>query len=586
MTAGAPMAGVEGAAPTALEQTTGVAKKYLGFVGVVSLFINLAMLTVPIYMLQIYDRVLTSRNESTLYLLTAVALFLLLVLGILDFIRSRVLIRVGRWFDEELRTWLVHLAITTGRDSQSIRDLDEFRTFLTGPGLVAILDAPWTPVFVAAVFLLHPLLGMVALGGVVVLAALALLNELITRSVLSEAGAHSTRANRFSELVSRNAEAIRAMSMSQALVGMWEAERKAAIALQTQGSERASTIASVAKVLRLTLQLSVLGIGGWLAIREIVSPGVMIAASILAARALAPIEVAIGSWRNVISARNAYRRINGFLAEHPPAAQRMALPQPKGKLELERVSVMVPNRYKPILYDLNLALEPGEQLGITGPSAAGKSTLARTIVGVVKASAGTVRIDGFDLASWDPRQLGPHVGYVPQDVELFDGTVDQNIARFQQVDAEAVVRAARTAGVYDMIAGLPDGFGTHLGPGGENLSGGQRQRIALARALYGQPSLLVLDEPSSNLDTEGDHALRGALGRIRELGITVVLIAHRPNILTQVDKILVLDQGHVSHYGPTAEVLPKITRRVVSKGAKVSVTRRQDGAGSSPSSES
>lgn len=563
---------------TVLEDVTGTAKKYFGFVGVVSLFINLAMLTVPIYMLQIYDRVLTSRNESTLYLLTAVALLVLAALGSLEFVRSRIMIRIGRWFDQQLSTWLVHLSMLNGRDSQAIRDLDDYRSFLTGPGLIAIFDAPWTPIFVLAVFLLHPYLGLLTVLGVLVLAGLAVANEYNTRAVLSESGQHATRANRFSDLVSRNSEAIRAMSMSRALVNIWAKDRNAAIRLQTLGSDKVTTVSAVAKFLRLALQVAVLGMGGWLAIQEVISPGVMIAASILASRALAPIEAAIGSWRNVVSARDAYERINEFLRNHVAVAEHMNLPDPKGELRLERVSVMVQGRDKPILYDINLDLKPGEQLGITGPSAAGKSTLARTIVGAVNPSTGVVRLDGFDLNSWDRNQLGPFIGYVPQDVELFDGQVDENIARFNEVNAEAVVEAAKFAGVYDMIAQLPEGFSTRIGQDGANLSGGQRQRIALARALYGNPRLLVLDEPSSNLDIEGDHALRTALARARSRRMTVAVIAHRPNLLTQVDKILVLEEGRVALYGPTREILPQITRRVVAPEARVTITSKSESA--------
>jgi PrtD family type I secretion system ABC transporter len=567
---------------TALEGTTDAARKYFGFVALVSCFINLALLTVPIYMLQLYDRVLTSRNESTLLLLTLVAVLMLLALGGLELVRSRVLVRVGRWFDEQLRTWLVHLSFISGRDSQAIRDLDDVRAFLTGAGLIALLDAPWTPIFIIAVFLLHPLLGFVALLGALFLAGLAILNELSTRKLLSEAGFHANNANRFSDLVSRNSEAIRAMSMSRALVNIWESERKSAIVLQTHGSDKASVISSIAKFSRLLLQIAVLGLGGWLAIQDIITPGVMIAASILAARALAPVVSAIGSWRNVITARDAYTRLNEFLAQQIQAPPNMDLPAPEGALRMDRVSVMVQGRDKPILYDVNVNLEPGTQLGITGPSAAGKSTLARTIVGVMPATAGTVRIDGFELCNWDRNQLGPYIGYVPQDIELFDGCVHENIARFNEVDSGKVVKAAKLAGVYDVIAALPDGFSTRIGRGGENLSGGQRQRIALARAMYGDPKLLILDEPTSNLDTEGEHALRQGLIECRRLGMTVVIIAHRPHLLSQVDQIMLLDDGRVTMLGNTEEILPQITRRLVPKSVRSKPATRTYRRGSLP----
>jgi len=553
---------------TQLQLATGVAKKYLGFIAVLSLFINLAMLAVPIYMLQLYDRVLTSRNENTLYLLTAVTIVMLISLAALELVRSRILIRIGRWFDEQLRTWLVYLSINNGRDSQAIRDLDDFRTFLTGPGLLALIDAPWTPLYIAAVYLLHPVLGSIVVVGVIVLAGLAFLNEYTTRKVLSEAGYHANRAHRFSDLVARNAEAIRAMSMSKALITRWEIERKQAVDLQTTGSDRIGIISAAAKFSRLLLQVAVLGVGGYLAIQEIISPGVMITTSIIAARALAPIEMAIGSWRNVIIARDAYQRLNQFLLEFPESPSNMPLPEPKGQLRLDHVSVKATGRDQPILYNINFELTPGQQLGITGPSAAGKSTLARTIVGVMTSTTGAVRIDGFDIQSWSPAQLGAHIGYVPQDVELFDGRIDENIARFNEIDSEAIIAAAKKASVYDMIAALPDGFSTQIGQGGEYLSGGQRQRIALARALYGDPKLLILDEPSSNLDSDGDHALRNALIEVRKQGVTVVVIAHRPNLLTQVDKIMVMEQGQITLFGDTAEILPQITKCVVSEDAR------------------
>lgn len=570
---------------TPLQSAMRLSRRYLVFVGVISFFINLSMLTVPVYMLQLYDRVLTSRSEYTLMFLTIVAIFMVIVIAVLEMTRSRILVRLGSWLDRQLRAWLAHLSLISGRDSQPIRDLDEYRTFLTGAGFLALFDAPWTPLYVAAVFVLHPLLGWIALTGSIVLFALALLTELTTRGVLSDAGRHAAGANRFTDQAARNSEVIRAMAMSPALIALWEKERSAASALQVVGSDRAGVISSVAKFFRLALQVAILGTGGWLAMKGEVSPGVMVAASIIMARALSPIEMAIGTWRQVVAARNAYRRINEFLAEHASLSPCMSLPPVTGRLAISGLNYFVPERDAPILNQVSFDVEPGQIIGITGPSAAGKSTLARMIVGVLKPTRGRICIDGFDLESWNRDELGPQLGYLPQDVELFDGRVDDNIARFDVADPDKVVAAAKQAGVYEMIAQLPDGFNTRIGLGGVMLSGGQRQRIALARAIYNNPALLVLDEPSSNLDTEGEHILKNTLNHLRAQGTTVLIIAHRPNLVTQVDKLLVLQDGSVTMFGEANEILSQITRTVVIDGPSESspLTAHDSGSAKPPS---
>ena len=545
-----------------LKSITGLTKKYIYFVACLSFFINFAMLTVPLYMLQLYDRVLTTRNTDTLLFLTLAAVFMLIVIGILELIRSRILVRVGRWLDEQLRGWLMHLTLMTGKDSQVIRDLDEYRNFLAGPGLLALLDAPWTPIFIIAVFILHPLLGVVALAGAVVLSILAVTNELVTRKILSDAGGHSAAANRFADQAARNSEVIRAMAMSGPLIGLWEKHRGIATQLQTIGSDRAGIISATAKIIRLGLQVAILGTGAWLAMNELVSPGVMIAASIIMGRALAPIEMAIGAWRSVISARNAYRRLNDFLVENPAQAEAMSLPAPEGKLSVTGLTYFVPGRESPILNNISFELKAGESLGITGPSAAGKSTLARMLVGALLPTRGAVRIDDFDLKSWNHAELGEHIGYLPQDVELFEGAVNENIARFNEFKPEDVIEAAKIANIYQMIAQLKNGFDTHIAAEGATLSGGQRQRVALARAAYKVPALIVLDEPSSNLDTEGEHALRSTIEKLKEKGSTVVIITHRPQLLSHVDKVLVVQEGNNAMFGEAKKVLAQIARPI------------------------
>ena len=545
-----------------LDSIAALSKKYFYFVGGMSFFINFAMLTVPLYMLQLYDRVLTSRNSDTLLFLTIAAVFMLLVIGVLELIRSRILVRIGRWLDEQLRGWLMHLTLMTGRDSQLIRDLDEYRNFLTGPGLLALLDAPWTPVFIIAVFVLHPLLGAVALFGAVILTVLAIANEVLTRKIMSEAGSHAAQANRFADQAARNSEVIRAMAMSAPLINLWEKHRGQATRLQTIGSDRAGLISSIAKIIRLGLQVAILGTGAWLAMQELVSPGVMIAASIIMARALAPIEMAIGAWRSVISARNAYQRLNDFLIANPAEKEAMSLPKPEGHLAVKGLMYFVPRREAPILNNISFELKAGESLGITGPSAAGKSTLSRVLAGAVKPSKGTVLLDGVDLRSWNPLELGQFIGYLPQDVELFDGPVNENIARFNEFNPEDVIEAAKNANAYDMIAGLKNSFDTHIGKGGSILSGGQRQRVALARAVYKLPSLVILDEPASNLDTEGEHALRATLDNLRRLGVTVIIVTHRPPLLTHVDKILVIQDGCNAMFGDAKQILAEIARPI------------------------
>ena len=534
-------------------------------VGLFSFFINALMLTVPFYMLQIYDRVLVSSSEHTLLMLTIVAVFLLLALGLLDLARSRVLVRIGARLDDQLSKPLISAMLSKrlsgyGGENQPIRDLDTLRGFLTGLGLLSFFDAPWTPLFVVLIFIFHPLLGFVALAGVVVLFALALFSEFITRKAQRKSSAFSIEANEFADSSLRNAEVIQGMGMLPGLLRVWHARHEAALGFQAIASDRAGGISSAAKIIRQLLQVAILALGAYLAIQQIITPGVMIVASIILARALAPIEMAINSWRGFISARSAYSRLKAILSETDIQQETMALPKPIGSLSVEGIVAVPPSGKKPVIKGLSFSLDAGEILAIIGPSASGKSTLARLLVGIWTPIAGHVRLDAADVSQWNREALGPHIGYVPQDVELFDGTVSENIARFNEPDADQVVTAARKSGVHEMILRLPEGYDTRIGEAGCVLSGGQRQRIALARALYGDPAFIVLDEPNSNMDGEGEEALRVTLNEFKQAGKTVVVIAHRPSIIQTADKILVLRDGQIEQFGMAAEVMQRFGR--------------------------
>jgi PrtD family type I secretion system ABC transporter len=555
-----------GSATPDLQAALSASRGALVGVGVFSFFINTLMLTVPLYMLQIYDRVLVSRSTSTLLLLTIVTLGLLITFGVLEWARSRVLVRVSTGLDHRINRPLMSAILqerlrgeSTGH-GQPLRDLETVRGFLTGPGLLSFFDAPWTPLFIAVIFLFHPLLGFIALAGALVLFSIALLSELLTRKPLRKASSSMISANSFAEASLRNAEVIQALGMMPGLFRHWVTRHQSGLAWQSTASDRAGTLTAAAKVLRQLLQVAILGAGAYLAIQHVITPGVMIVASIIMGRALAPVEGAINSWRHFLSARSAYDRLQGLLKGKAEERVAMRLPKPEGELSVESLYAAPPGVEKPVLTNVSFALEPGELLGLVGPSAAGKSTLARLLVGVWSPMAGTVRLDGAEVHHWDQEYLGPHIGYLPQDVELFDGTVAENIARFTQADADAIVQAARQAGVHDMILRLPQGYDTAIGEGGRVLSGGQRQRIALARALFGEPMLIVLDEPNASLDAEGDKALNEAIGELKQTGRTVVIIVHRASLIGMTDKLLVLKDGRVETFGPTAEVLPQVTR--------------------------
>ena len=544
-----------------LTQAVAGLKRHLTVLLGFSCFLNLLILTGPLYMLQVYDRVLVSRNEPTLVYLTLLAVAALLVLAALDVVRSRILVRLSNKFSQTVTPELFRLILGRARTANGLRDLETVRNFLTGSSMVTLFDVPWAPLFLAFVYLLHPYLGHVALTGAILLFGLAVWNERRTCGLLAKAGEHQRKATDFTELSARNSEAINAMGMLDNLQQRWLGDQRAALAFQAIASDRAGTLVSAAKFVRFTLQVAILGTGAWLAIQDIISPGAMIAASIVMSRALAPVESSISSWQGLQGAKRAYARLQEAF-EHYEAGTPMSLPEPNGQIGFENVYARPPGSEAPIIKAFSFAIEAGDSVGITGPSGAGKSSLVKLMTGIWLPESGSVRLDGAEFLNWNRAQLGRYIGYLPQDIELFPGTVADNIARFGEADPEKVVTAAKLVGGHSMILDLPKAYDTLIGPGGANLSGGQRQRIGLARALYDLPKLIVLDEPTSNLDAEGESSVRTLIGWLKKQKITCVVIAHKPTVIGGVDKLMVIQKGVLSQFGPLDEVLPGITRQV------------------------
>lgn len=538
-------------------------------VGVFSAIINMLALAPSIYMLQVYDRVLASGNEVTLLMLTLVLLGAYLFMAGLELIRSFVLVRVGARFDMQLNQRVYtaafeqNLKTAGGNAGQALADLTNLRQFLTGNSLFALFDAPWFPVYLIVIFFFNPGLGCLALGGTVVLVILAVVNEAITKKPLAEANAMAISAGTLATNNLRNAEVIESMGMLPNLMGRWYKMHAKFLHLQGEASEKAGIIGAMTRFVQVSLQSLVLGYGALLAIGGEITPGMMIAASILVGRALAPVQQVIGVWKQVGSSRLAYQRLSSLLALNPAREFGMPLPKPLGAIALEGVTAAPPGAKVAVLKNLNFSVLPGDLLGVIGPSGSGKSTLARLLVGVWPAAQGTVRLDGADIFQWNKAELGPHIGYLPQDIELFGGSVSDNIARFGEVDADKVVQAAKRAGVHELILHLPQGYDTVLGDGGAGLSGGQRQRLGLARAMYGDPSLIVLDEPNSNLDDQGEQALLQAIVALRQQGKTIILVTHRTSIIGITNKLLFLREGVAEVYGPTEQVLAALQQKAL-----------------------
>jgi ATP-binding cassette subfamily C exporter for protease/lipase len=533
-------------------------------VGTFSAIVNVLALVPSLYMLQVYDRVLSSRNEITLLMLSLMVVGAFMFSGALELIRSFVLVRVGAQFDMQLNRRLYTAAFeqnlkqTGANAGQALSDLTTLRQFLTGSGLFAFFDAPWFPIYLIVIFFFEPWLGLFALCGVAILVVLAIVNERVTYEPLKEANSMAIASSAAATNNLRNAEVIESMGMLPNLMSRWFKLHGKFLSLQAQASQKAGVISSATKFFQMSLSSLVLGLGALLVLDNKITSGMMIAASILLGRTLAPVQQLIAVWKSWSSTRSAFDRISALLESNPARPAGMPLPKPQGYLSVEGVTAAPPGVRNPIVKNVTFAIAPGDVLGVIGPSGSGKSTLARLLVGVWPAMAGKVRLDSADMYSWNKAELGPNIGYLPQDIELFSGTVSENIARFGEIDSEKVVTAAKRAGVHDMILHLPNGYDTQLGDGGGGLSGGQKQRIGLARAMYGDPALIVLDEPNSNLDELGEMALVNAVLDLRQRGKTIVLITHRPSALGATSKLLVMRDGSVQLFGPTKDVLATI----------------------------
>lgn len=528
-----------------------------------SVFLNLLVFVAPLYTMQVYDRVLTSRNVMTLVMISSIVLVLLLAYAALEHFRSRALVQVGLRFDQLMSQPAFSAALSSALQTrgshhvQILRDVATLRDTISGGLLSTLMDAPWTPIYLIICFLLHPLLGAVALFGACAILVVALLNERATKAPLIEASARGIEtADRVASSL-RNAEVICALGMAEAIRAQWLWRHEEALRAQVLASERGGSFLAVAKFLRLALQCAVVGMGAYLAINQEITPGVLFAASLIMGRALAPIEGAVAQWRTAVSARAAYERLQQALAERPIEASKVRLPAPKGDLRVEELTVLAPGTRVALVKDASFALAGGEVAAIVGPTGSGKSSLARALVGAWPAARGAVRLDGSRLSDFPSDQLCDALGYLPQDVELFAGTVRDNIARFRpDAKDDAVVEAAVTAGAHDLIQNLPQGYQTEIGEDGAALSGGQRQRIGLARAVFGRPALVVLDEPNANLDADGERALGQAIGRLQSMGTTVAVITHRPNLLSRVDTVILMHEGQVKRIGSRDEMLP------------------------------
>ena len=541
-------------------------KSYFILAGLFSAAINILMLVPVIYMLQVYDRVMSSGSLSTLTSLTLIMVALLMAMGGFEWVRSRILISASNRIEKNLRKRVSqaafkHALLSGGRGggAQPLSDLSSLRQFLTGNGLFAFFDAPWFPIYVAVMFMFHTWFGVAAIISGIIMVVLAYTNEVMTSKRLQEANALANRVSGQLGGSLRNAEVIAAMGMADDIRDRQETSSDQVLVLQTEASSKAAIVANVSKSFRLITQSLLLGMGALLAIQGQISPGMVIAGSLLLGRALAPIDMLVGTWKGFSVARAQYARLGELLNAIPAEREAMSLPAPAGNLSAEQVVVVPPGSQVAAVKGVSLQINTGEVLGIVGPSASGKSSLARSLLGIWPARSGKVRLDGADIAAWNRAELGPHIGYLPQDIELFSGSISENVSRFGELSPEKVVAAAKLSGVHEMILQLPQGYDTVIGANGGVLSGGQRQRIGLARAVYGGPKLMVLDEPNSNLDDQGEKELVEAINRIKQTGCTVVVITHRTMVLRCVDKILVMKAGQAAAFGPKDQVLASLS---------------------------
>jgi PrtD family type I secretion system ABC transporter len=523
--------------------------------GVFSFFMNMLLLTPSLYMLQVYDRILSSRSEETLWFISLLLLVALIVMGSMELVRSRLLIRANNAIDAQLAPYLLRKMAEGATSpegnpySHGLKDLNAIKTFLTGPGILAMFDAPWMPITMIILWYMHYYLFLVALVGAVLMIGLTIINEYLTRRPLKDASGASHIAGRHVDVALRNAEVVNAMGMLKGVALRWAGLNDRALTLQSTASKRAGSISGVTKCAYIVLK------------EPTFSPGMMIAGTIILGKALGPIELLIAGWRGFLEARIAYSRLDEFIKAQHLKIDPMELPPPTGQIALEKVSFGIRAVNKIILKDISFSLSAGESLGIIGPSAAGKSTLARLLVGVWKPLQGSIRLDGADMASWPSDRLGPYIGYLPQDIELFAGTIADNIARLDEPDSDKVICAARLADLHEIILNMPKGYDTYIGDNGAVLSGGQRQRIGLARALYGDPKLIVLDEPNASLDNEGEVALLRAIAHLKQMGTTVVIITHKVSLLSSVDKLLILQDGALAAFGPREGILQQLQQK-------------------------
>jgi ATP-binding cassette subfamily C protein EexD len=537
-----------------------------------SFVINLMQLAPTIYMLQLYDRVVSTGNVSSLVLLTLVLMIIFAAQGMLEWARSQILVRVSTKLETLLNERLFNVAYKQAlysggqrASSQPLDDLTALRQFMTGNGLFAFFDAPWLPIYIALMFIFSPMFGYFACGTAFLLIIIAIAQEKATNKMLSEANNVAMAGRALVNKNLRNAEVIESMGMLKNIQRRWIKSTNQVLVLQATASSRAGLITALSKLTRYASQSLILGVGAYLTLEGEITGGLMMAGSILLGKALAPIDIVIGSWKGFISARGQYTRLNELLRQVPADPEKMTLPPPDGTFQFESAVVAPPGAKMAVLKGINLTIAKGDVVGVIGPSGAGKSTFARALLGIWPTANGKIRLDGADVFTLNREDLGPYIGYLPQDIELFEGTISENIARFGEIDPEQVVNAAKMADVHELILHLPDGYDTIIGASGGNLSGGQRQRVGLARALYGEPRIVVLDEPNSNLDEQGELALGNAIQRLKQKQTTVIVITHRNNVLAHVEKLLILNDGIVSVYGPKDQVIAHLQQQQAAK---------------------
>jgi PrtD family type I secretion system ABC transporter len=558
--------------PSGLNHIFLTCKRALLFAALFSFGINVLTLASPLYSLQVFDRVLSSGSMETLLMLSIIVLILFLFLGALQAIRSFVFMQIGAWMDKKLSPAFLIASIRisalqkTLSGSQALRDLGTVKQFITGQPLQQLFDAPWAIIFILVLFLIHPIIGGIVCLFALLLFGMAIINEWQTKKPHDEANDAYVKNMKDVEMMTRNADVIESMGMVTSIVTLWDAVNLNAVNKHIEANRKATIIASITKTIRMTIQMVTMAVSTYLVLANKMTPGGIIAASILSGKALAPFDAAIATWKSVLGARKAYRRLKTVEEKAPDRDEAMTLPEPDGKLTAEKLFYAIQGSPKPILKAIDFELQAGEAMGLIGPSAAGKTTLAKCIVGVWKPSSGIVRLDDADIYTWNREQVGQYVGFLPQEIELFHGTVKDNIARMNPAaDPQTVIDAAKIAGCHQMILKLPQGYDTQIGVSGSKLSAGQRQRIGLARAFYGTPKLIVLDEPNAHMDQVGEAALLKALDHAKNHAITVIVISHRPSILAKIDKVLVLNDGQLQQFGPRDEVLATVMPKAIQK---------------------